>query len=64
MQPDPRETAQQILDIFREPHIDEGTELEDIHLLEAIADILEEFEKDVLSDTVYLAELVEERTTL
>ncbi len=40
--PDPREVADQIMELFSAPHIDAGTPLEDIHLSEQIADILEE----------------------
>lgn len=43
MLPDSREVAEEIIDlIFHTPHIDEGTPLEEIHLLESIADILDE----------------------
>jgi hypothetical protein len=37
-----REIAEEILELFRQPHIDVGTPLEDIHLVESIADIIEE----------------------
>lgn len=41
--PDSREVAAEIIDlIFHEPRIDEGTPLEEVHLLESIADILDE----------------------
>ena len=41
--PDSREVAADIIDlIFHEPRIDEGTPLEEVHLLESIADILDE----------------------
>lgn len=36
-----REIAEEILDLFHQPHIDAGTPLEDAHLLESIADIIE-----------------------
>ena len=40
--PDAREVAQEIIDlVFHTPHVDEGTKLEEIHLLEAIADIVD-----------------------
>jgi hypothetical protein len=40
---DPREVAARILDlVFHTPRIDAGTPLEEIHLQESIADILEE----------------------
>ena len=38
----PREVAAEILELIRQPHVDAGTPLEDIHLLESISDILEE----------------------
>lgn len=42
--PDSREVAAEIIDlIFHTPHIDEGTPLEEVHLLESIADILDEY---------------------
>jgi len=41
--PDSRETAARIIDlVFHTPRIDADTPLEEIHLLESIADILEE----------------------
>ena len=41
--PDSREVAAEIIDlIFHTPHIDEGTPLEEVHLLESVADILDE----------------------
>ena len=41
--PDSREVAAEIIDlIFHEPRIDEGTPLEEVHLLESVADILDE----------------------
>jgi hypothetical protein len=41
--PDPREIAQEIIDlIFHTPHVDAGTKLEEVHLLESVADIVEE----------------------
>lgn len=41
---DSREVAAEIIDlIFHTPHIDEGTPLEEVHLLESIADILDEY---------------------
>lgn len=41
--PDSRETASRIIDlVFHTPRIDADTPLEEIHLLESIADILEE----------------------
>lgn len=36
-----REIAEEIVELFRQPHIDANTPLEDIHLVEAIADIIE-----------------------
>lgn len=36
-----REVAEEIVEIFRQPHIDAGTPLEDAHLIETIADIIE-----------------------
>lgn len=40
---DSRETAARIIDlVFHTPRIDAGTPLEEIHLLESIADILDE----------------------
>lgn len=36
-----REIAEEILELFRQPHIDAGTPLEDIHLVESIADIID-----------------------
>jgi hypothetical protein len=41
--PDSREVAARIIHlIFHEPHIDADTQLEEIHLLEAVADIVDE----------------------
>ena len=41
--PDSRETASRIIDlVFHTPRIDADTPLEEIHLLEQIADILDE----------------------
>ena len=41
--PDSRETAARIIDlVFHTPHIDLDTPLEEIHLLEQIADLLDE----------------------
>ena len=36
-----KEIAEEIVELFRQPHIDAGTPLEDIHLVESIADIIE-----------------------
>ena len=51
--PDSRETAAKIIElIFHTPHIDADTQLEEIHLLEQIADILdedfEEYEREIV----------------
>lgn len=41
--PDSREVAATIIDlVFHTPHIDAGSPLEEVHLLEAIADELDE----------------------
>ncbi len=41
--PNPREVAAQIIDlVFHQPRIDADTPLEEIHLQESIADIVEE----------------------
>ena len=41
--PDPKEVAQEIIDlIFHTPHVDAGTGLEEIHLLESVTDIIDE----------------------
>lgn len=41
--PDSREVAAKIIHlVFHEPHIDADTHLEEIHLLESIADIVDE----------------------
>jgi hypothetical protein len=41
--PDPKEVAQEIIDlVFHTPHVDAGTGLEEVHLLESITDIIEE----------------------
>ena len=41
--PDPKEVAQEIIDlVFHTPHVDEGTKVEEIHLLESIADIVDD----------------------
>jgi hypothetical protein len=41
--PDPKEVAQQIIDLcFHAPHVDAGTYLEEIHLLESVADLIDE----------------------
>ena len=41
--PDSREVAAKIIHlVFHEPHIDADTQLEEIHLLESIADIVDE----------------------
>ena len=41
--PDPREVAAQIIDlVLHQPRIDADTPLEEIHLQESIADIVEE----------------------
>ena len=41
--PDSREVAARIIDlVFHTPHIDAGTPLEELHLLEQIADELDE----------------------
>ncbi len=37
-----RELAKEILELIKQPHVDAGTPLEDIHLLESIADIVDE----------------------
>lgn len=51
MQPDAREVAQQIIDLaYHQPHINAGTELEEIHLVESIADILEEAFNEIEAD--------------
>jgi hypothetical protein len=53
--PDPREVAAQIYDlVFRQPRIDADTPLEEIHLQESIADIVEE-----ALDTAYRDGLLE-----
>jgi hypothetical protein len=40
---DSKEVAQEIIDlVFHTPHVDAGTGLEEIHLLESITDIIEE----------------------
>jgi hypothetical protein len=36
-----REVAEEILELIKQPHIDAGTPLEDIHLVESIADIID-----------------------
>lgn len=36
-----REIAEEIVEIFRQPHIDAGTPLEDAHLVETIADTID-----------------------
>jgi hypothetical protein len=36
-----RELAEEILELIKQPRIDAGTPLEDIHLLESIADIID-----------------------
>lgn len=36
-----REIAEEIMELFRQPHIDAGTPLEDAHLMESIADIID-----------------------
>lgn len=36
-----RELAEEIIELIKQPHIDAGTELEEIHLLESIADIID-----------------------
>ncbi len=41
--PDSRKVAALIIDlIFHQPHIDADTQLEEVHLLESIADIVDE----------------------
>ena len=41
--PDPKEVAQEIIDlIFHTPHVDAGTKMEEIHLLESVTDIIDE----------------------
>lgn len=40
--PDAREVAQKIIDLLKEPRIDADTPLEDLHLLEQIADIVDD----------------------
>jgi len=41
--PDSREVAAQIIHlVFHEPRIDADTQLEEIHLLESVADIIDE----------------------
>jgi hypothetical protein len=48
---DPREVAAEIIDlIFHQPHVDADTPLEEVHLLESVADILEEAFGEVESD--------------
>ena len=37
----PREIAEEILELIRQPHIAAGTPLEDIPLVESISDLLE-----------------------
>ena len=52
----PREIAAEILELIRQPHIDAGTPLEDIHLLESISDILEEHLNQEYKDGVQYGE--------
>ena len=52
----PREIAAEILELLHQPHIDAGTPLEDIHLLESIADILEEHLDQEYKDGVQYGE--------
>ena len=51
-----KEIAEEILELFRQPHIDAGTPLEDIHLVESIADIVEEYLNQEYKDGVSYGE--------
>ena len=51
-----REVAAEILELIRQPHIDAGTPLEDIHLLESVANILEEHLDQEYKDGVQYGE--------
>lgn len=42
--------AEDIMEVIRQPHIDAGTPLEDIHLAESIADIVREALTDEYKD--------------
>jgi hypothetical protein len=52
-----REIAEEIMALFRQPHIDAGTPLEDIHLVESIADIVDVALDEEYKDGVSYGEL-------